>query len=234
MSAISPIISYLPTNSFAVNSEADFVVQNESPETLCFARLPVGQKRMSLTAMLMAGGESRRMGVDKATMVFEGEWLWQKQIRLLKSLKPAELWISARARPEWCPREAETIIDAAPSCGPLSGIAAGLSQLRTSHLVVLAVDMPKMLPQHLTRLLDLASDRCGVVPRKANLFEPLCAVYPVEASFAAGQALARRGASLQSLMGDLLISKLVRAYDLSEAEIPLYRNLNTPDDLVEH
>ncbi len=183
---------------------------------------------MTLTAMLMAGGESRRMGVDKTTMIFEGEPLWQRQLRLLKSLKPQTLWISARVRPAWCPQDAETILDAAPSLGPLSGITAGLSQLRTSHLLVLAVDMPDMAAPHLRKLIELAVPGCGVVPRKNNLFEPLCAVYPAEASIPAIKALAQGDASLQRLISDLLVMKRVRTYELPESEFPLYRNLNTP------
>jgi molybdopterin-guanine dinucleotide biosynthesis protein A len=38
---------------------------------------------MTLTAVLLAGGESRRMGRDKAAIVFRGQLLWQRQIELL-------------------------------------------------------------------------------------------------------------------------------------------------------
>ncbi|MGO8700942.1 MAG: molybdenum cofactor guanylyltransferase [Limisphaerales bacterium] len=185
---------------------------------------------MTLTAMLMAGGESRRMGRDKATMVFEGEMMWQRQLRLLQSLKPQELCVSARVRPAWCPAGVESVLDAAPGCGPLSGIAAGLSQLRTSHLLVLALDMPRISLEHLHKLAALAVAGVGVVPRKAVLFEPLCAVYPAEAAVPATNALARGEASLQHLIRDLFALGQLQAYELSEAEIPLYRNLNTPGD----
>src|SRR6185312_945387 len=104
-----------------------------------------------------------RMKTDKATLVFESEMLWQRQLRLLKSLKPQEICISARVRPPWCPVDVETILDTAPSCGPLSGLAAGLLQLRTSHLLVLAIDMPMMAPQHLSKLVGLAAAGSGIV-----------------------------------------------------------------------
>jgi len=187
---------------------------------------------MTLTAMLMVGGESRRMGTDKAALVFNGEKLWERQLRLLKSLEPQTLWISARALPAWCPDDVETILDASPSCGPLSGIAAGLSNIHTSHLLVLAADMPRMSLEHLNKLTNLAQPGCGVVPVKNDLFEPLCAIYPYEATTTAIKALACADTSLQRFIQALRATGLVRTHLLSKFEFPLYQNLNTPDDLA--
>jgi len=187
---------------------------------------------MTLTAMLMAGGESRRMGTDKAALVFNGETLWERQLRLLKSLEPQTLCLSARARPAWCPDNVETILDASPSRGPLSGIAAGLSHIHTSHLLVLAVDMPRMSLEHLNKLTNLAQPGCGVVPVKNDLFEPLCAIYPYEAVTTAMKVLARGDTALQSFIQALRAAEQVRTYPLSEFEFTLYQNLNTPGDLM--
>ena len=45
---------------------------------------------MNISAVLLAGGESRRMGQDKATLLFRGKPLWQIQLELLRKLEPAE------------------------------------------------------------------------------------------------------------------------------------------------
>jgi len=187
---------------------------------------------MTFTAMLMAGGESRRMGTDKATLVFNGQKLWERQLHLLTTLEPQTLCISARARPVWCPDNVETILDASPSCGPLSGIAAGLSNIHTSHLLVLALDMPRMSLEHLNKLTNLARPRCGVVPVKNDLFEPLCAIYPYEATTTAMKALACGDTALQSFIQGLRATEMVRTHLLSKFEFPLYQNLNTPEDLA--
>ena len=42
----------------------------------------------TLTAVLLAGGESRRMGADKATLICDGEPLWARQLATLKKLSP--------------------------------------------------------------------------------------------------------------------------------------------------
>ncbi|MGC9944666.1 MAG: NTP transferase domain-containing protein, partial [Verrucomicrobiota bacterium] len=94
---------------------------------------------MTLSAILLAGGLSRRMGADKATLLVEGKPLWQRQLQVLSAMRPVALWVSARGVLPWCPLEMEVVLDKAPSRGPLSGVAAALCRLRTSHLLVLAV-----------------------------------------------------------------------------------------------
>jgi len=84
------------------------------------------------------------MGADKATLLFEVEPLWSRQLRTLRELSPERILISARTKPAWCPPEIEAVLDAPPSCGPLSGLAAGLKKIETTHLLTLAVDMPLM------------------------------------------------------------------------------------------
>ena len=186
---------------------------------------------MTVTALLLAGGESRRMGVDKAALQFEGEPLWARQLRILRELQPEALWVSARVPPTWHPPEVEFVLDEPPSRGPLSGIAAALRRLSTSHLLVLAIDLLRMTPEHLRQLRALAGPGCGVIPRRGELFEPLCALYPVEAASPAQTVLAGGDVSLQHFARVLLGRNLLQIHPLSPAEEPLYRNVNTPADL---
>src|SRR4029077_13783233 len=58
---------------------------------------------MTFSAVLLAGGESRRMGTDKATFLFRGKPLWQVQLETLRKLRPAEIFLSARTDPSWRP-----------------------------------------------------------------------------------------------------------------------------------
>src|SRR5258705_11915427 len=97
---------------------------------------------MTLTAVLLAGGESRRMGKEKATIVFNGEPLWQRQITLLRHLGAKKILVSTRAERSWRPADTELVLDQPPSPGPISGLTAALARTRTPHLVALWVNMP--------------------------------------------------------------------------------------------
>src|SRR5262244_723211 len=104
---------------------------------------------MTFSAVLLVGGESRRMGTDKATFLFHGKPLWQVQLETLRRLRPAEIFLSARTDPPWRPDGVQFIADIPPSCGPLSGIAASLAKIHTAHLLALAIDMPLMTENYL-------------------------------------------------------------------------------------
>lgn len=188
---------------------------------------------MTLTAMLLAGGESRRMGTDKATLIYAGQPLWERQLRLLRNLTPHSLWVSARTRPAWCPPTVEVILDEPPSRGPLSAIAKALSQMTTSHLLALAVDMPRMSFEHLNKLKALVRRGSGVIPVNGDLFEPLCAIYSVEAAPVAMNALTQQDTSMQAFVRLLCSQQLLQKYRLPGGERPFYQNLNTPTDLVD-
>jgi len=185
---------------------------------------------ISLTAVLFVGGESRRLGADKATLMWHGEPLWSRQLRTLRELAPEKILISARMKPAWCPPEIETVLDEPPSRGPLSGIVAALKKIETTHLLALAVDMPLMETAHLKKLVSAAQPGRGVVPSREDFYEPLCAVYPKEAERLAGDYLGSGGASLQPLIKKLAAENLVTPLPASKNSGAVYDNLNTPQD----
>lgn len=193
---------------------------------------------MTLTGLLLAGGLSRRMGVDKAVLEIAGLPLWLRQLNTLRELNPFELWLSIRdstanagSKPSWCPEDVHAIFDSSPSVGPLSGITAALRQLRTTHLLVLAIDMPAMTSGPLRSMWELAKPGCGVVPRTEGSWEPLAAVYPKEALPLTEAALLSNDFSLQTLCQNLFEHQLVHPYAIPPTDLPLYGNLNTPSDL---
>src|SRR5262249_20874052 len=118
---------------------------------------------LPLTAVLLAGGRSERMGRDKALVEIEGQPLWRRQIALLEALPPAGLIISGPRRAEFAPGT-RCIEDSGESRGPLSGVAAALQAATQPHVLVLAVDLPRMSVEFLRHLSDVISPGIGVVP----------------------------------------------------------------------
>ena len=183
---------------------------------------------MTLTAVLLAGGESRRMGRDKATIEFDGQPLWKRQLEILRALGPEEICVSARTNPSWLPNDAELLLDDPPSRGPLSGLTKALAAMRTTHLIALAVDMPFMTSEQLAILRELAAEGRGVVPVIGERAEPLAAIYPAEAAVNFATALAGADFSLQRVIRHLAAEKKVRLLAVPAEDEDLYRSVNEP------
>jgi molybdopterin-guanine dinucleotide biosynthesis protein A len=186
---------------------------------------------MKISGVLLAGGESRRMGKDKATVLFRGQPLWQIQVALLRTLDLKEIFISARTDPAWRPSEMQFVADGSPSRGPLSGLTASLERIRTSHLLVLAIDMPFMSEAYLHSLCDRIEPGRGVLPMIGDRAEPLAAIYPADAHADLVEALSGTEFSLQGLTKKLVKEGKLRALNVPKENEMLFRSLNDPADL---
>jgi molybdopterin-guanine dinucleotide biosynthesis protein A len=184
---------------------------------------------MRCSAVLLAGGKSSRMGRDKAFLEINGQPLWRRQMEKLCQLRPEQIMVSGPPRNEWS--DCEVVSDEVENAGPLGGVAAALGKCTTSHLVVLAVDLPMMTSNFLQSLLELCGGDWGAVPRNADDFEPLAAVYPASCAFLANAALRSGGFSLQSFVRRGMSEKWLVERKISAAEALLFTNLNRPADL---
>ena len=186
---------------------------------------------MTLSAVLLAGGKSRRMGQDKAMMRFGVAPLWQIQLDLLRKVQPTELFISAQIDPVWRPADVKFAPDNQPARGPISGIAATLSRMNTDHLLAFAIDMPFMTENYLRELREHIGPNRGVVPTIEDRFEPLAAIYPRSAHVDFADALFGNDFSLQPLVKKLVAGGKLQPIQISDEERQLFRNLNEPQDL---
>lgn len=187
---------------------------------------------MSISAVLLAGGESRRMGQDKATLVFRGKPLWQHQLEKLRALTPFEIFVSAREDPAWRPDDAPFVKDVSPSRGPLSGLAATLGRVRTTHLLALAIDVPFIPRNFLLESCNRVEVGHGLVPMIGDFVEPLAgAIYPKEACTDCEKALAGQDFSLRSVVNSLVSAEQMTLVNMSREYEQHFRNLNEPDDL---
>jgi len=212
----------------------DYAVSNPSPQS---SPLDEGERRigpsarLSIGAVLLAGGESRRMGTDKAMLLFRGKPLWQIQLETLRKLEPEEINVSARIDPSWRPHDVRFVADIPPSRGPLSGLAASLDRMRTTHLLALAIDMPWMSNKYLEYLCAQIVPGRGVVPKIGGRAEPLAAIYPREAGTEFHNGLTGPDFSLQSVIRDLVASGKLSEPSVTEAHKKLFRNANVASEL---
>jgi molybdopterin-guanine dinucleotide biosynthesis protein A len=182
-----------------------------------------------ISAALLAGGQSRRMGRDKCLIEIHGVPLWQRQLALLSALS-TDVTIVAPSRPDWCPHAARWIPDRTPGCGPLGGLDAALASASHERLLLLAVDLPEMTSDYLQSLVTISSNTCGVVAAIDGLFQPLCAIYPRAVLPVVISHLAGPDKSLQHLLRELVATGQMKSIPVAPSELFLFRNLNTPQD----
>lgn len=192
---------------------------------------PLRSVRNDLSAVLLAGGESRRMGRDKATFLFRGKPLWLVQLETLRRLRPAEIFLSARTDPTWRPDDVQFIADILPSCGPLSGLAASVVKIQTAHFLALAIDMPFMTENYLRSICGAIEPGRGAVAKIDNRAEPLAAVYPREAEIEFRAALAGSDFSLQNVVRHLVTSGKLREISVTGPERRFFRNVNNVSEV---
>jgi molybdopterin-guanine dinucleotide biosynthesis protein A len=185
----------------------------------------------TFSAALLLGGQSQRMGRDKALLPHpEGGLFWQRQLGVLEALGPEEIFWSGAPRPDM-PASVRVLEDAAADAGPLGGLAACLRAMRTDLLVVLAVDLARIEAGFLRRLLDASTPACGAVVRHDSFYEPLAAVYPRALGDLAMMHLAVGHLALQDLLREAERAGMIKAAEASAAEREWLRNFNTPEDV---
>ncbi len=192
----------------------------------------MSKETLSLSGAVLAGGESRRMGRDKAMLCLNGEplWLHQKRVLLESGAQPVTV-VRKRGQPSFDANE-QFLYDTVDGAGPLAGLHAALSACQTHLLAVLAVDMPKIDAAWFCWLLSFCRPGMGAVVRSPAGFEPLAAIYPREALATVTSRLRSNDRSLQHLVIALVEAHQLVAIPLPEGDHRRLFNWNTPDDIA--
>ena len=178
-----------------------------------------------VTGLLLAGGDSRRMGRDKALLEVRGAPLAVHALAVLDEVAAEVLVASGDGRRLAALGRAQ-VADAVTGGGPLAGIVAGLEAARTELVAVLAVDMPDASAAVFATLRDAWAGERAVVPRAAGRLQPLHALW---ARAAAPALRARLDAGLRSVTA---AAEALGARIVDVADPGFARNLNAPDDLA--
>src|SRR5215469_6127242 len=122
------------------------------------ARSEIGGMEMSLGAVVLCGGESRRMGRPKAWLPFGPERMLQRVVRLVGTVARPIVVVAAPGQelPD-LPEGVAIVRDPIAGRGPLQGLAAGFAALSDPVEVVYATatDVPFLQPEWITRLAAL-------------------------------------------------------------------------------
>ncbi|MCA1964474.1 MAG: molybdenum cofactor guanylyltransferase [Prosthecobacter sp.] len=190
-----------------------------------------------LAAVLLAGGQSTRMGRDKAMLDWQGRPLWQHQLSTLAALCPTRLLVACREEQGLHQQPCAQVVDGwyfDPPGDPHGPMGAIHRVLRASAgpLLVLAVDMPQMEPTWLLdQTMPSAMKSKGCFFQTGHGIEPLSALYHPAMLPYFDQHLAKGRLALRELAAECVSAGLADLIMASEAEESLFRNINSPKDL---
>jgi molybdopterin-guanine dinucleotide biosynthesis protein A len=213
-------------------------------------RKPAHGRSDALGAVLV-GGESRRMGTDKARLPFRGRPLALHVAAVLEEVLGEVVLVDRGTDETGLPKtrfaEYPTVVDRFPGAGPLAGLHAALLQA-ASHDVpsrpgegravfLAACDLPGLSPELVRHVLVRAgSDRLSEsprawVPRFEDRRQPLAALYS-PGCLAVVETLLEEGERAMHLLLDRLsVTEVPLTSDLPFYRPDLLANLNRPGDL---
>ncbi len=185
--------------------------------------------RRLVSAIVLTGGNSTRMGQDKSRLTIGGKTLIQRLHEQLRT-RFAQVILSTRAEraKQDFPPGLETVPDRENGRGPLMGISCALEASRHDLNLVVACDIPDIDMELVNAMLRAARDCDVVVPKTTEgFYEPLFAVYRRNTRHAMRELLEKRENRVVKLFDRCRTAFI----DLGRKSI---RNLNTPEDYREY
>ena len=191
-------------------------------------------------AVVLAGGESRRFGSDKALAQFRGEPLLAHVLRGLCAAGFAQIALVAKDPRKYAAvtdeigyvarRQVELISDLRPMQTPLAGLEAGLRASRHELIFACAADMPFAADAALIDALFAAvAGHDAALPEAGGSLQPLCGLWRRGPCLAAAESLLGGPRPV----GPRAILPLVRAARLDWADIRPFLDADTPEVLAD-
>ncbi len=184
-----------------------------------------------ITAFILAGGKSTRMGSDKAFAMVHGATLLSRMLDLARSVAEDVRIVGDSAK---FASFGPVVEDVFPGCGPLAGIHAALRSSATDLNLIVAVDTPFLSAELLQFLIGESRTTSAMVTvaRTSDGWQPLCAVYRRAFANAAEKAL-RSGHYRIDALFDPATTRVIEESELRRKGFPssLFRNLNTLEEL---
>ena len=185
-----------------------------------------------VSAFVLVGGKSSRMGRDKAFVAWEGKTLLERALGAARGACGRAWIVGAKATFE---PFGNVVEDVFPERGPLGGIHAALLASGTELNLVLAVDLPLVSARLLSYLIERArdSESLATVPRLVTGWEPLCAVYRKGFAEVAERALHEGRNAVYPLIEAAQITAVGEDEFVGQGfAADMFRNINTIADLA--
>jgi molybdenum cofactor guanylyltransferase len=187
-----------------------------------------------MTGIVLAGGESRRMGRDKAFLKLEGVPLIEHVLRTLRGVFPSTIIVTNNPS-AYVVYDAVIVTDAVKKQCPLAGIYSGLLSSTDEYNFVAACDMPYLNPDLITYMTGLVKGYDIVVPMIGGInVEPLHAIYSKKLLPVIKKQLLGDERKIQGIFKEARVKYVTETeIDLYDPERRSFRNLNTLNEYKE-
>lgn len=189
-----------------------------------------------LGAVVLCGGKSKRMGVDKSQLVFNGKTFLENVIEQVSAVTDLIVLVGdIDFGAHQLPSNILITEDERPNCGPLEGIRVGLKQLSKSvdHALVTSCDVPLLKPELIRYLFDRVGKFQAIVPVGDRQLLAMTAIYRTEAHAIIDQRVAA-GQLRVSDLADAIETFKIPVESLKEVDPDgdLMTNINSADDYL--
>ena len=195
---------------------------------------------MTTSAIVLAGGSSRRFGEDKGMVTLAGKPLISHVVDAIRGIVDETIVVTSSvervAKYETIvPDSVKFVEDTWELNGPLIGALTGFGVASGKYALVLPFDTPFVSREVVSLLFELCIGRSAVIPRWPNgQIEPLHAVYQVQLAMAAAEAAVAEGrldmrGMIERMHGVRFFSTI--ALQEFDPALEFFFNINTPSDL---
>ena len=183
----------------------------------------------NISAIVLAGGKSSRMGSDKGLVEFSGMKMIEHVLQKVKSVTDEIIIISNN--PEYKNFGFPVFEDICKDSGPLGGIHAGLSYSKAEWNLVVGCDMPFITPEFISFLISNISPADAVIPAHDNHREPLCGLYHKSSLLKIESLLLKQVLKMQDVLKFLETKFIEVPAEKFDAEL-IFKNINSPQNVV--
>lgn len=193
-------------------------------------------EKLPITAAILAGGRSVRMGVDKTLLSFDGRSLVARVADAVRQVCEKTIVVTNRLEMMAEAGLADDVVvvrDEVAHQGPLGGLVTALAVAETEWVLAVAADMPHLEPDVIRALWDARDGGDVVLPITEKGPEPLLALYRREATLAPARRVLSTGRRrvVAMLPQVKVIEVPVEALRSADPELRSLVNVNTPSDL---
>jgi len=192
------------------------------------------------TAIILAGGYSKRFGQDKCLITMAGKPLLTHVYQRAREVVEEVIIVvksssQKKVYSRFFPNKTRVVVDIEDSRSPLVGASTGFENAKGEYSILLPCDTPFVSKQVLELLFDLSQNVDGVIPRWPNGYiEPLQASYRTSSALSAAKKSLEKGeTTMRSMIPFLGRVRYLSTIVIEELnpQLTTFFNVNTPMDL---